>query len=88
MFVNLSVGDIFASLLAFMPTGWALLQISQACKPVMKALGLWSATRHGCASTMLSVEAFRFHGFWPVERSIIGMYKPFTTIIFILSSIC
>ncbi|KAI3924716.1 hypothetical protein MKW92_041149 [Papaver armeniacum] len=44
-FLNLTVGDIFASLLAFLPTGWALLQISQACKPVMKALGLWSSTR-------------------------------------------
>merc|ERR1712071_505364 len=27
---ELTIGDIFASLLAFMPTGWALLQISQA----------------------------------------------------------
>ncbi|KAI3929909.1 hypothetical protein MKW98_004063 [Papaver atlanticum] len=44
-FLNLTVGDIFASLLAFLPTGWTLLQISQACKPVMKALGLWSSTR-------------------------------------------
>ncbi|KAI3844011.1 hypothetical protein MKW92_016962 [Papaver armeniacum] len=44
-FLNLTVGDTFASLLAFLPTGWALLQISQACKPVTKALGLWSATR-------------------------------------------
>ena len=25
--LNLTVGDIFASLLAFMPTGWALLQV-------------------------------------------------------------
>ncbi|KAI3848692.1 hypothetical protein MKX03_025066, partial [Papaver bracteatum] len=45
IFLNLTVGDILASLLAFIPTGWALLQISQACKPVMEALGLWSATR-------------------------------------------
>ncbi|XP_026428210.1 callose synthase 5-like [Papaver somniferum] len=44
-FLNLTVGDIFASLLAYLPTGWALLQISQACKPVMKAIGLWSSTR-------------------------------------------
>ncbi|KAI3952785.1 hypothetical protein MKW92_018143 [Papaver armeniacum] len=43
--LNLTVGDIFASLLAFMPTGWALLQISQACKPVMKGLGLWSSIK-------------------------------------------
>ncbi|KAI3968369.1 hypothetical protein MKW92_029285, partial [Papaver armeniacum] len=45
MFLDLTVGDIFACLLSFTPTGWALLQISQACKPVMKALDLWSATR-------------------------------------------
>ncbi|KAJ4970358.1 hypothetical protein NE237_003457 [Protea cynaroides] len=44
-FLSLKVGDIFASLLAFMPTGWALLQISQACKPVMKSLGLWGSVR-------------------------------------------
>ncbi|XP_077211954.1 callose synthase 5-like [Tasmannia lanceolata] len=44
-FLNLTVGDIFVSLLAFMPTGWALLQIAQACKPVMKALGLWGSVK-------------------------------------------
>lgn len=27
LFLNLTVGDIFASLLAFLPTGWALLQV-------------------------------------------------------------
>ncbi|KAF6137877.1 hypothetical protein GIB67_014006 [Kingdonia uniflora] len=43
--LNLTVGDIFASLLAFIPTGWALLQISQACRPVMKALGLWESVK-------------------------------------------
>ncbi|KAF6143679.1 hypothetical protein GIB67_021689 [Kingdonia uniflora] len=43
--LNLTVGDIFASLLAFIPTGWALLQISQACRPVMKALGLWGSVK-------------------------------------------
>ncbi|KAF8404369.1 hypothetical protein HHK36_009252 [Tetracentron sinense] len=44
-FLSLTVGDIFASLLAFMPTGWAILQISQACKPVMKAIGLWGSVK-------------------------------------------
>ncbi|MQM07928.1 hypothetical protein Taro_040776 [Colocasia esculenta] len=43
--LNLTVSDIFASILAFMPTGWGLLQIAQACKPVMKALGLWSSVK-------------------------------------------
>ncbi|XP_072974060.1 callose synthase 5-like isoform X1 [Typha angustifolia] len=43
--LNLTVGDIFASLLAFIPTGWALLQISQACKPVVRTLGLWGSVK-------------------------------------------
>lgn len=32
-FLSLTVGDIFASLLAFMPTGWALLQVPLLFKP-------------------------------------------------------
>ncbi|XP_028091370.1 callose synthase 5 isoform X3 [Camellia sinensis] len=44
-FLNLTVGDIFASLLAFMPTGWALLQIGQACRPVVKGLGMWGSVK-------------------------------------------
>ncbi|KAK9292439.1 hypothetical protein L1049_020411 [Liquidambar formosana] len=44
-FLSLTVGDIFASLLAFMPTGWALLQISQACRPVVKAFGMWGSVK-------------------------------------------
>ncbi|KAF3792492.1 Callose synthase 5 [Nymphaea thermarum] len=64
--LNLTIGDIFASILAFMPTGWALLQlymlhvlvlipcnlfpkmlqqIAQACRPLMKALGLWGSAK-------------------------------------------
>ncbi|KAL5980522.1 Callose synthase 5 [Asimina triloba] len=44
-FLNLTVGDIFVSILAFMPTGWALLQISQAVRPALKAVGLWSSVK-------------------------------------------
>ncbi|XP_011624302.2 callose synthase 5 [Amborella trichopoda] len=44
-FLNLTVGDLFASILAFMPTGWAILQIAQACRPVMKAFGLWGSVK-------------------------------------------
>ncbi|KAM0918457.1 hypothetical protein ACQ4PT_008980 [Festuca glaucescens] len=43
--LHLTVGDIFASFLAFAPTGWAILQISQASKPVVKALGLWGSVK-------------------------------------------
>lgn len=44
-FLSLTIGDIFVSLLAFMPTGWAILQISQACKPMMKGVGMWGSVR-------------------------------------------
>ncbi|KAK4781006.1 hypothetical protein SAY87_017112 [Trapa incisa] len=44
-FLNLTVGDIFASLLAFLPTGWALLQIAQACRPFVKGIGMWSSVK-------------------------------------------
>ncbi|CAL0316284.1 unnamed protein product [Lupinus luteus] len=42
---NLSVADIFASMLAFIPTGWGILSIGVAWKPVMKKLGLWKSIR-------------------------------------------
>ncbi|XP_060675092.1 callose synthase 5 [Ziziphus jujuba] len=44
-FLSLTVGDIFAGLLAFMPTGWAILQISQACRPFIKAIGMWGSVK-------------------------------------------
>ncbi|PON36082.1 Glycosyl transferase [Parasponia andersonii] len=43
--LNLTVGDIFASLLAFMPTGWAILQISQSARPLVKGLGFWGSVK-------------------------------------------
>ncbi|KAF5745135.1 callose synthase 5 [Tripterygium wilfordii] len=45
LFAELTVGDIFQSLLAFLPTGWAILQISQACRPVVKAVGMWGSVK-------------------------------------------
>ncbi|KAM1315752.1 hypothetical protein ACFX10_019300 [Malus domestica] len=44
-FLSLTVGDIFVSLLAFLPTGWALLLMSQACKPLVKVLGMWGSVK-------------------------------------------
>ncbi|XP_071914345.1 callose synthase 5 [Coffea arabica] len=44
-FLSLTVGDIFSSLLAFLPTGWALLQIAQACRPIVKGLGMWGSVK-------------------------------------------
>ncbi|CAL1409277.1 unnamed protein product [Linum trigynum] len=43
--LHLTVGDVFQSLLAFLPTGWALLQISQACKPIVKGLKMWGSVK-------------------------------------------
>ncbi|KAL8505877.1 hypothetical protein ACS0TY_016920 [Phlomoides rotata] len=42
---DLSITDIFASILAFLPTGWGILCIASAWKPVMKKLGLWKSVR-------------------------------------------
>nr|QKN22529.1 callose synthase 9 [Urtica dioica subsp. dioica] len=42
---DLSISDIFACILAFVPTGWGILSIASAWKPVMKKLGLWKSIR-------------------------------------------
>ncbi|XP_050206090.1 callose synthase 5 [Mercurialis annua] len=43
--LHLTVGDIFQSLLAFLPTGWAILQIAQACRPLVKGVKLWGSVK-------------------------------------------
>ncbi|PWA73942.1 glycosyl transferase, family 48 [Artemisia annua] len=40
---SLTLSDIFAAVLAFMPTGWAFLQIGQACRPCVEAIGFWDS---------------------------------------------
>ncbi|KAG5227574.1 callose synthase [Salix suchowensis] len=42
---DLSVSDVFASILAFIPTIWGILSIASAWKPVMKKMGLWKSIR-------------------------------------------
>ncbi|KAJ0968856.1 hypothetical protein J5N97_021733 [Dioscorea zingiberensis] len=42
---HMTVQDIVVCFLAFMPTGWGLLLIAQACRPVMRQLGLWGSIR-------------------------------------------
>lgn len=42
---SLSVPDIFACILAFVPTGWGILSIAVAWKPLMKKLGVWKSIR-------------------------------------------
>jgi callose synthase len=44
-FKSFTVGDFFASILAFIPTGWALLQIAQACKPIVVRIGFWESVK-------------------------------------------
>ncbi|XP_059663341.1 putative callose synthase 6 [Cornus florida] len=36
---GLSISDLFAAVLAFMPTGWTILLIGQACRPCLKGIG-------------------------------------------------
>ncbi|GAU42750.1 hypothetical protein TSUD_77870 [Trifolium subterraneum] len=43
--LSFTFGDIFASLLAFFPTGWALIQIAQACRPFVKSIGMWGSVK-------------------------------------------
>lgn len=42
---NVSLGDLFASLLAYLPTGWAILCIAIAWRPLVTKLGLWKSIR-------------------------------------------
>ncbi|KAK2998881.1 hypothetical protein RJ639_024246, partial [Escallonia herrerae] len=37
--------DIVVCILAFMPTGWGLLLIAQACKPLVHRVGFWGSVR-------------------------------------------
>ncbi|XP_072963967.1 callose synthase 9 [Typha angustifolia] len=41
----LSLPDIFACILAFVPTGWGILSIAVAWKPLMKKFRLWKSVR-------------------------------------------
>ncbi|KAF5207914.1 Callose synthase [Thalictrum thalictroides] len=38
---GLTISDVFASALCFLPTGWAFVLIGQACKPLLKYIGFW-----------------------------------------------
>ncbi|KAE8670869.1 Callose synthase 3 [Hibiscus syriacus] len=43
--LDLTIGDIFQSMFAFIPTGWALLQISQAWRTLVMGIGMWGSVR-------------------------------------------
>ncbi|CAK7331752.1 unnamed protein product [Dovyalis caffra] len=42
---HLTMRDIIVSMLAFLPTGWGLLLIAQACKPLIQNAGFWGSVR-------------------------------------------
>ncbi|KAJ8467932.1 hypothetical protein OPV22_030484 [Ensete ventricosum] len=42
---HMTIQDIIVCFLAFLPTGWGMLLIAQACKPLVKRVGLWSSVR-------------------------------------------
>ncbi|KAD7479753.1 hypothetical protein E3N88_02889 [Mikania micrantha] len=41
--VDMTLQDIVVCFLAFIPAGWGLILIAQACKPVVKRAGLWGS---------------------------------------------
>eukprot|EP00252_Welwitschia_mirabilis_P021807 TRINITY_DN5707_c0_g1_i1.p1 TRINITY_DN5707_c0_g1~~TRINITY_DN5707_c0_g1_i1.p1 ORF type:complete len:1286 (-),score=151.96 TRINITY_DN5707_c0_g1_i1:119-3502(-) len=43
--LNMTFGDLLTCVLGFMPTGWAIVQVGQACRPIVKRLGLWDSVR-------------------------------------------
>ncbi|XP_021638598.2 callose synthase 10 isoform X2 [Hevea brasiliensis] len=44
-FTNLTIADLFASILAFIPTGWAILCLAVTWKRIVWSLGLWDSVR-------------------------------------------
>ncbi|GAV77615.1 Glucan_synthase domain-containing protein/DUF605 domain-containing protein/FKS1_dom1 domain-containing protein [Cephalotus follicularis] len=43
--LHMTFTDIIVCILAFMPTGWGLLLIAQACKPLVYRAGIWGSVR-------------------------------------------
>ncbi|KAF9686475.1 hypothetical protein SADUNF_Sadunf03G0162400 [Salix dunnii] len=42
---HMTVQDVIVCILAFMPTGWGMILIAQACKPVVHRAGFWGSIR-------------------------------------------
>lgn len=40
---GLTLSDLFVAILAFVPTGWGILLIGQACRSCFKGLGIWDS---------------------------------------------
>ncbi|KAI3454955.1 hypothetical protein Pfo_011618 [Paulownia fortunei] len=45
LFTDLSVADLFASILAFIPTGWLILCLAITWKKIVRSLGLWDSVK-------------------------------------------
>ncbi|PWA67698.1 glycosyl transferase, family 48 [Artemisia annua] len=43
--LHMTIKDIIVCILAFLPTGWGLLLIAQALRPVLRHSGMWSSIR-------------------------------------------
>ncbi|KDP20385.1 hypothetical protein JCGZ_05268 [Jatropha curcas] len=43
--LHMTMLDVLVCILAFMPTGWGLLLIAQACKPLIQHAGFWGSVR-------------------------------------------
>ncbi|MCO5578496.1 hypothetical protein L7F22_032339 [Adiantum nelumboides] len=42
---NLAFADLFVGALAFLPSGWAIVQIAQACRPLVRRIGISNSSR-------------------------------------------
>ncbi|KAF7847605.1 hypothetical protein BT93_L2796 [Corymbia citriodora subsp. variegata] len=42
---HMTIRDIIVCILAFMPTGWGMLLIAQACRPLVVRAGIWGSVR-------------------------------------------
>ncbi|XP_020230516.1 callose synthase 7 isoform X3 [Cajanus cajan] len=45
---GLTISDFFAAIIAFMPSGWAIIQIAQAWKVWLKGVRLWGTVKELC----------------------------------------
>ncbi|KAL5549544.1 hypothetical protein UlMin_004775 [Ulmus minor] len=42
---HMTFQDVIVVIIAFMPTGWGILLIAQACKPLVQRIGIWGSVR-------------------------------------------
>ncbi|KAI4308103.1 hypothetical protein L6164_031210 [Bauhinia variegata] len=42
---GLTISDLFAAILAFLPSGWAIILIAQACRSCLKGARLWDSVK-------------------------------------------